>query len=93
LIPELRDRDAGLPEVLPQVPYGRPFLSSGGPFFGPIDAAIVRLAAADDLGNTRRELLSVITILATFRRKKPFSDDRATNLGARTRRQVAADKL
>jgi hypothetical protein len=31
--------------------------------------------------------------LATFRRKKPFSDDRATNLGARTRRQVAADKL
>jgi hypothetical protein len=32
-------------------------------------------------------------VLATFRRKKPFSDDRATNLGARTRRQVAADKL
>jgi hypothetical protein len=31
--------------------------------------------------------------LATFRRKKPFSDDRATKLGARTRRQVAADKL
>ena len=31
--------------------------------------------------------------LATFRRKKPFSDDRATDLGARTRRQVAADKL
>jgi hypothetical protein len=31
--------------------------------------------------------------LATFRRKKPFSDDRATILGARTRRQVAADKL
>ena len=31
--------------------------------------------------------------LVTFRRKKPFSDDRATNLGARTRRQVAADKL
>jgi hypothetical protein len=26
-------------------------------------------------------------------RKKPFSDDRATKLGARTRRQVAADKL
>jgi len=32
-------------------------------------------------------------ILATFRRKKPFSDDRATKLGARTRRQIAADKL
>ena len=32
-------------------------------------------------------------LLATFRRKKPFSDDRATKLGARTRRQVAADKL
>jgi hypothetical protein len=31
--------------------------------------------------------------LATFRRKKPFSDDRATKLGTRTRRQVAADKL
>jgi hypothetical protein len=31
--------------------------------------------------------------LATFRRKKPFSDDRATNLGARTDRQVAADKV
>jgi hypothetical protein len=31
--------------------------------------------------------------VATFRRKKPFSDDRATNLGARTRRQVTADKL
>jgi hypothetical protein len=31
--------------------------------------------------------------LTTFRRKKPFSDDRATSLGARTRRQVAADKL
>jgi hypothetical protein len=31
--------------------------------------------------------------LATFQRKKPSSDDRATNLGARTRRQVAADKL
>src|SRR6266446_5386039 len=31
--------------------------------------------------------------LATFRRKKPFSDDRATKLGARTRRQIAADKL
>ena len=31
--------------------------------------------------------------LATFRRKKPFSDDRATKLGARTRWQVAADKL
>jgi hypothetical protein len=32
-------------------------------------------------------------LLATFRHKKPFSDDRATNLGARPRRQVAADKL
>jgi TolB-like protein/class 3 adenylate cyclase len=32
-------------------------------------------------------------ILATFRRKKPFSDDRATDLGARTRRQVAAGKV
>jgi hypothetical protein len=31
--------------------------------------------------------------LATFRRKKPFSDDPATKLGARTRRQVAADEL
>jgi hypothetical protein len=31
--------------------------------------------------------------LATFRRKKPFSDDRATNLGSRTDRQVAADKV
>jgi hypothetical protein len=31
--------------------------------------------------------------LATFRRKKPFSDDRATDLGARTRRQVAAGKV
>ena len=31
--------------------------------------------------------------LATFRRKRPFSDDRATNLGARTDRQVAADKV
>jgi hypothetical protein len=35
----------------------------------------------------------VQTGLATFRRKKPFSDDRATNLGARTDRQVAADKV
>ena len=31
--------------------------------------------------------------LATFRRKKPFSDDRATKLGARTRRQIAAGKV
>jgi hypothetical protein len=28
-----------------------------------------------------------------FPAQKPFSDDRATSLGARTRRQVAADKL
>jgi hypothetical protein len=34
-----------------------------------------------------------LVALATFRRKKPFSDDRATNLGARTRRQVATDKV
>jgi hypothetical protein len=31
--------------------------------------------------------------LATFRRKKPFLDDRATDLGARTRRQIAAGKV
>ncbi len=31
--------------------------------------------------------------LVTFRRKKPFSDDRAIDLGARTRRQVAAGKV
>ena len=35
----------------------------------------------------------MIENLATFRRKKPFSDDRTTNLGARTRRQVIAGKL
>jgi hypothetical protein len=29
----------------------------------------------------------------TFRRKKPFLDDRATDLGARTRRQIAAGKM
>ena len=28
--------------------------------------------------------------VATFRRKKPFFDDRATDLSARTRRQIAA---
>jgi len=38
-------------------------------------------------------LIALLIGLATFRRKKPFSDDRETNLGARTRRQVAADKL
>ena len=37
--------------------------------------------------------LKWLVSLATFRRKKPFSDDRATNLGARTDRQVAADKV
>jgi hypothetical protein len=31
--------------------------------------------------------------LATFWRKKPFLDDRATDLGARTRRQIAAGKV
>jgi hypothetical protein len=31
--------------------------------------------------------------LATFRRKKPFLDDRATDLVARTRRQIAAGKV
>jgi hypothetical protein len=31
--------------------------------------------------------------VATFRRKKPFSGDRSANLGARTRRQVAAGKV
>jgi hypothetical protein len=31
--------------------------------------------------------------LATFRRKKPFLDDRATDLGAQTRRQIAAAKV
>jgi hypothetical protein len=30
--------------------------------------------------------------LATFRRKKPFLDDRATDLGARTRRRPAAGR-
>jgi len=40
-----------------------------------------------------RERAIGVMSLATFRRKKPFSDDRATNLGARTRRQVGADKL
>ena len=35
----------------------------------------------------------IFSALATFRRKKPFSDERATKLGARTRRQVAADKF
>ncbi len=39
-------------------------------------------------------LLGPIAIhLATFRRKKPFLDDRATDLGARTRRQIAAGKV
>ena len=33
-------------------------------------------------------MLALLRDLATFRRKKPFSDDRATNLGARTDRQV-----
>jgi len=59
-------------------------------------ASLVQLHAgalvvgSDTLFNSRREEL---VALATFRRKKPFSDDRATDLGARTRRQVGADKL
>jgi hypothetical protein len=44
-------------------------------------------------GSTVLAQKAVVEELATFRRKKPFSDDRATNLGARTRRQVGADKL
>jgi hypothetical protein len=35
----------------------------------------------------------IASALATFRRKKPFLDDRATDLGARTRRQIAAGKV
>jgi hypothetical protein len=52
-------------------------------------------AFAGHLLQVRDEVLPVgpLLLLTTFRRKKPFSDDRATNLGARTRRQVAADKL
>ena len=38
-------------------------------------------------------LVHCMLLLATFRRKKPFSDDRAIDLGARTRRQVAAGKV
>jgi hypothetical protein len=40
-----------------------------------------------------RSLLASDISLATFRRKKPFLDDRATDLGARTRRQIAAGKV
>jgi len=35
----------------------------------------------------------LLRAVATFRRKKPFLDDRATDLGARTRRQIAAGKV
>jgi len=50
--------------------------------------------AYDERASLRRDAVVLASWpVATFRRKKPFSDDRATNLGARTDRQVAADKV
>jgi hypothetical protein len=66
-------------------------LAGSGVVFSP-----KRAAAEAALQRTPDQILGPfypLSDLATFRRKKPFSDDRATKLGARTRRQVAADKL
>jgi hypothetical protein len=52
--------------------------------------------ALPQVGSSRRKNLAdtarVSVGLATFRRKKPFLDDRATDLGARTRRRPAAGR-
>jgi hypothetical protein len=61
-------------------------------------AVMARMAARAEVFERTDKFVSLFSsslalVLTTFRRKKPFSDDRATNLGARTRRQVAADKL
>jgi hypothetical protein len=51
-----------------------------------VDGALLRLWSGPEGAEQFRRL-------ATFRRKKPFLDDRATDLGARTRRQIAAGKV
>jgi hypothetical protein len=49
--------------------------------------AVTQIALLED------DVAGLEMLLTTFRRKKPFSDDRATKLGARTRRQIAAGKV
>ena len=59
----------------------------------PIRGYLDAVQAYEQERTKAKTLIDRISTVATFRRKKAFSDDRATNLGARTRRQVAADKL
>jgi hypothetical protein len=72
---------------------------AGAIFLAVIGLAIWYLARPEPLlvqgevESTRIDIAARVAGLATFRRKKPFSDDPATKLGARTRRQVAADEL